>query len=40
VIGTIQGSGSLLEVYVERTDGRYQEYTRSGFNWVAGPILP
>ena len=40
VIGAIQGSGSLLEVYVERTDGRYQEYTRSGINWLAGPILP
>jgi hypothetical protein len=40
VIGAIQGSGSLLEVYVERTDGRYQEYTRSGINWIAGPILP
>jgi hypothetical protein len=40
VIGALQGSGSLLEVYVERTDGRYQVYTRTGINWVAGPILP
>jgi hypothetical protein len=40
VIGALQGSGSLLEVYVERTDGQYQVYTRSGINWVAGPILP
>jgi hypothetical protein len=40
VIGALQGSSSLLEVYVERTDGRYQEYTRSGINWVAGPIIP
>ena len=40
VIGALQGSASLLEVYVERTDGRYQEYTRSGINWVAGAIIP
>ena len=40
VIGALQGSGSLLEVYVERTDGRYQQYERSGINWLAGPILP
>ena len=40
VIGAIQGSGSLLEVYVERTDGRFQEYARTGINWVAGAILP
>lgn len=40
VIGALQGSGSLLEVFVERTDGRYQEYTRSGINWIAGPIIP
>jgi hypothetical protein len=40
VIGALQGSASLLEVYVERTDGRYQQYTRTGVNWVAGPIIP
>lgn len=40
VIGALQGSDSLLEVYVERTDGRYQEYKRSGVNWVAGALLP
>jgi hypothetical protein len=40
VIGALQGSSSLLEVFVERTDGLIQEYTRSGINWVPGPIIP
>ena len=40
VIGALLSSASVLEVYVERTDGRYQEYTLSGINWTAGPILP
>jgi hypothetical protein len=39
VIGALQGSSSLLEVYVERTDGLYQEYTRSGINWIPGPFI-
>jgi hypothetical protein len=39
VIGALQGSSSLLEVYVERTDGLCQEYTRSGINWIPGPII-
>lgn len=39
VIGALQGSSTLLEVYVERTDGRYQVWTRSGIYWVAGPII-
>jgi hypothetical protein len=40
VIGALQGSSSVFEVYVERTDGRYQQYTRPGANWVAGPVIP
>ena len=40
VIGALQGSSTVREVYVERTDGRYQEYTQPGANWVAGPIIP
>ncbi len=40
VIGALQGSSSNLEVYVERTDGRYQQYERIGINWVAGAIFP
>jgi hypothetical protein len=40
VIGALLGSNAALEVYVERTDGRYQEYVRTGVTWAAGPILP
>ena len=48
VIGALQGGSSLLEVFVERTDwghgqypghGHYQGYTRSGSNWVPGPLI-
>ena len=40
VIGALLASNAALEVYVERTDGRYQEYVRTGATWAAGPILP
>jgi hypothetical protein len=40
VVGALQGSSSIFEVYVERTDGRYQQYSRPAGTWVAGPILP
>ena len=40
VIGALQASSSNLVVYVERTDGRYQEYNRSGFTWAPGQLLP
>jgi len=40
VIGALLGSKSAFEVYVERTDGRYQLYEHIGLNWAAGPILP
>ena len=39
VIGALQNSGSRLEVCVERTDGRYQVYTRAGFQWNPGPLI-
>jgi hypothetical protein len=39
VIGALLGSNANLEVYVERTDGRYQRYERVGANWTAGPII-
>jgi hypothetical protein len=39
VIGALQGSSSLLEVFVERTDNAYQGFTRSGMNWIAGPLI-
>ena len=39
VVGALQGSSSFIEIYVERTDGRYQQYSRLGTNWVVGPII-
>jgi len=39
VIGALQGSASIFEIYVERTDGRYQQYSRPGVAWVAGPLI-
>lgn len=39
VIGALQGSASVFEVYVERTDGRYQQYSRPSAAWMAGPII-
>jgi hypothetical protein len=40
IVGALQGSSSVFEVYVERTDGRYQQYSRPGAAWIAGPIIP
>jgi hypothetical protein len=40
VVGALQGSASVFEVYVERTERRYQQYSRPGSAWIAGPIIP
>ena len=31
----VPGQGSLIEVYIESDNERYQVYTRSGINWVS-----
>lgn len=39
VIGALQGSTSELEIYVERTDSRYQQYSRQLAGWLPGAII-
>jgi len=39
ILGALQGSSSMFEIYVERTDGRYQQYSRPGAAWITGPII-
>jgi hypothetical protein len=40
VVGALQGSSSNLEVYVERTDGRFEAWERAGINWLPAAIIP
>jgi Papain family cysteine protease len=40
VVGALQGSASVFEVYVERTDRHYQQYARPSGSWVPGAIIP
>jgi hypothetical protein len=40
VVGALQGSSSVFEVCVQRTDQRYQQYSRPSTTWIAGPIIP